>query len=117
MKSAKYLANELGVDRETIYRWIKRGVIPEPQKHGRFLRWSDDVVSAILTEINTHKDLVNKKDLATRLGCSITKVNGMIKRGQLPHPRISHLHSSIQGWSPWEADKFVKKYGKNKDLK
>lgn len=45
------VAARLGIDRATLYRWLKRGVMPQPQiRVGRTVRWSVQAVDKFITE-------------------------------------------------------------------
>lgn len=44
------LAERLSISRAVLYRWKRDGLIPQPIKIGRDLRWPDTVVDEIIAQ-------------------------------------------------------------------
>lgn len=42
--SADAVADKLGVHRTTVYRWLKDGILPTPQRKGHTVRWSEQAI-------------------------------------------------------------------------
>lgn len=52
--SADQVADKLGVHRTTVYRWLNDGILPQPNRKGRTVRWSEQGIDQWWT--NTPKD-------------------------------------------------------------
>jgi predicted DNA-binding transcriptional regulator AlpA len=48
------LADKLGINRSTTYRWANDGFLPEPVlKHGKTVRWSENAIDLWWSTANT----------------------------------------------------------------